>query len=402
MDLAAPPIKKLKSDSTIGSVSTAYIGYRFPDATTQPIVERINWQTDAVNSKTFFHEFIGKRKPCVIQNFPFPYEKSSIVQELQSMETKVQVEQRLDDTERFGQRRTKDRQITMTIAEFLRKKSPLLYLSTQESHVDGTDDNHDTGSKMNHKTYIPPPFYGPPCNRLQRLPQDLECSGNLRLASCHLWMGHANKAHSGLHHDFHDNFYVLLAGRKHFRIYSPADAPFMAMHGENPKVHFNGLISYPNNPSRPDGIPIMPSDNDTLDIDDTPETQCVIGKGFDYESADEEAGFEEGKDDFSDASEVDVESLQSSDSVPCHFSWIDPTIPKDRIVSTYPLFQNVIECSVELVAGEVLFLPASWFHCVTSHKSEADSFHVAVNYWYYPPVRLNNFECPYQECAFQK
>ena len=30
---------------------------------------------------------------------------------------------------------------------------------------------------------------------------------------------------SGLHHDYHDNIYVLLRGHKTFRLYSPADAP---------------------------------------------------------------------------------------------------------------------------------------------------------------------------------
>lgn len=433
------PSKRLKTDATESISSTAYQGYRFPDTTNSPPqIERIDWQDPAVNSTTFFEQFVSKRKPCVIQNFPFPYAKSSMIQELQNMDTKVQVEQRLSDTEPFGQSRSKDRQITMSVAEFLKKKSPMHYLSTQEPPVDSISENDDQEAKQSNETYIPPPFFGPPCNQLQRLPSTLACAGKLRLASCHLWMGYANKAHSGLHHDFHDNFYVLLAGRKQFRLYSPADAPFMGLQGENPKVLFNGLISYPDNPSRPDGIPIPPSEKGELDDwEEGSEPPCIIGKGFDYKSDDEEAEFEEGRDDFGDGSDNDEQSDTSDNPeqtnepdkrLPNHFSWIDPTAARDRIDATYRLFQRATECSLNLgssvptpnfqnhsgaagVAAEsgsviqpvhptVLYLPASWFHCVTSIQRGADDIHMAVNYWYYPPDRLNECEHPYQDKSF--
>lgn len=61
---------------------------------------------------------------------------------------------------------------------------------------------------------------------------------------------------------------------------------------------------------------------------------------------------------------------------------------------------------VELSAGEMLYLPASWWHEVTSTSgpSSADNsvkdgadIHMAFNYWFYPPNALDNFETPYED-----
>lgn len=51
-------------------------------------------------------------------------------------------------------------------------------------------------------------------------------------------------ASSGLHHDFHDNLYILLRGRKTFRLYPPSCAPNMYTYGKLHKVYPNGRIVY--------------------------------------------------------------------------------------------------------------------------------------------------------------
>lgn len=51
-------------------------------------------------------------------------------------------------------------------------------------------------------------------------------------------------ASSGLHHDFHDNLYVLLQGRKRFRLYPPRAAPHMYTQGRLRHIHRNGRIVY--------------------------------------------------------------------------------------------------------------------------------------------------------------
>jgi hypothetical protein len=64
----------------------------------------------------------------------------------------------------------------------------------------------------------------------------------------------AAAASSGLHHDFHDNLYVLLRGRKRFRLWPPQKAPHMYTHGKLRRVHDNGRIVYAGQgPVLPDG-----------------------------------------------------------------------------------------------------------------------------------------------------
>ena len=49
---------------------------------------------------------------------------------------------------------------------------------------------------------------------------------------------------SGLHHDFHDNLYLLLRGCKHFELYPPTMASLMYTNGTISKIHPNGRIVY--------------------------------------------------------------------------------------------------------------------------------------------------------------
>jgi len=49
---------------------------------------------------------------------------------------------------------------------------------------------------------------------------------------------------SGLHHDYHDNLYILLRGEKQFSLFPPSDADKMYTYGEIAKIHHNGRIVY--------------------------------------------------------------------------------------------------------------------------------------------------------------
>lgn len=51
---------------------------------------------------------------------------------------------------------------------------------------------------------------------------------------------------------------------------------------------------------------------------------------------------------------------------------------------------------VHLKPGEMLYLPASWWHEVTSSSSDEPT-HMAFNYWFYPPDGLKKFEEPYED-----
>ncbi len=54
---------------------------------------------------------------------------------------------------------------------------------------------------------------------------------------------------------------------------------------------------------------------------------------------------------------------------------------------------------VTLEAGEMLYLPSSWWHEVTSSSGadDSESIHMAFNYWFYPPNQLHDFDEPYED-----
>jgi len=90
--------------------------------------------------------------------------------------------------------------------------------------------------------------------------------GNLVPHQISLWQGCTGKgssSSSGLHHDFHDNLYLLIRGRKRFRLFPPSAAELLHVFGHMKKIHKNGLIVYalPQDnagpvPVRADGAPM--------------------------------------------------------------------------------------------------------------------------------------------------
>lgn len=342
----------------------------------------------------------------------------------------VQVEKRFSADESFGQNRTKSRQIHMTMRQLVDKlKCPegeLLYLSTQQPPPDDKE-------KV-------PAASQTPCAQLlhaKKIESTLSWGSTLNLESCNLWMGSSKAgSSSGLHHDYHDNFYLLVQGVKQFRLYSPDTAYSMSTYGAIEKIHFNGVISYIGAEIRADGTPVeratTDGDNNHCDDEDDGasdndegEEEIVLGKGFDYQSDEEEEEIVDldGPDDFDELVDKASHHNDSSDDEdedetatgedenavqrPNSFSRIDPT--NNVNVNLYPEFQACKEYIVELKAGQILYLPAGWFHQVTSFNSFEPSngttttqqnksqVHLAFNYWYHPPDRLDWFSSPYTD-----
>ena len=74
--------------------------------------------------------------------------------------------------------------------------------------------------------------------------------------------------------------------------------------------------------------------------------------------------------------------------------------PKDKSLDDFPKFKKAAKpFVVELSAGEMLYLPASWWHEVTSSSTGTgdDAVHMAFNYWFYPPNKLDSFDQPYED-----
>jgi hypothetical protein len=404
------------------AVKNEYKGYSFPtaDDCSVPVLT-----AEEATPEYLFSEFISQRRPCVINTLPLITGGTSGVAKLQIDKAKlvevageevssafpcfvswdhntgsrfltqytffaqmVQVERRLNSEEIFGQNRSQERQLEMTVSSFCEKLSnskdgaaDLLYLSTQES-----PENE---------------IFTTPCKQLLKagtIRDKLSWAGDLALQTCNLWMGKSETGtSSGLHHDFHDNFYLLIKGSKSFRLFSPDSAFSMQTYGEIERIHANGLISYVGSETNIDGSPIdVASDEED---DENEEEAVTLGKGFDYESEEDDGDydgevFENGRDDFDEMTEeskdADAESSASAGGGtarrPNNFSQIDL---HGRSVSEFgkdlPTFSNQRECRVNLEAGQSLYLPAGWFHEVTSKSSKTATEHIALNYWYQPP-----------------
>lgn len=152
----------------------------------------------------------------------------------------------LDDTTRKGtafqrsQRFGKGKSVRMMFADFLERVESgdeSLYLSTQN-----LDESEDGSQKSC------PLLSMPPATQIVRagyLPVHVDLMGHLILSSVNTWMGRSAKgSSSGLHHDFHDNLYVLLRGKKTFQLWSPDSALAMCTAGTISHVYENGRICY--------------------------------------------------------------------------------------------------------------------------------------------------------------
>ena len=433
-------------------------------------VDRIS--TSDLSPEGFFDSYISKRKPCVMTSLPTlttendndnqGAQKKSIritkdlLESVAGNQT-IQVERRYHTNETFGHNRTADRQLLLTIRDFLQIMSRN---TTTSSPADQNDCVHNIDARLLYwstQEDNDDPF-NVPCRQLvdrQLIPKTVPLAGNLILSSCNLWIGKTATSKndtvgvsSGLHHDYHDNFYLLLQGRKRFRLFSPDCAPMLAVHGKIQRIHSNGRISYVGNEARADGVPLAclnkpetkeatvgegTTEIEKLDDDEEEEEEeFVLGKGFDYVSEDEDdQDIDEEKDDFDEVMQEENNTKSSEttrvtngdkrrvkdDTHPDSFSRIDVN-RKDTaaLENEYPGFISCRQVVVDLNAGEMLYLPAGWFHEVTSFSdsgagsgdSGADDgnylydCHMALNYWYHPPDKLDDFENPYQDDFWKK
>jgi len=148
------------------------------------------------------------------------------------------------------------------------------------------------------------------------------------------------------------------------------------------------------------------------------------GAGSSGDGPDEDGGDEDEDDDdepiLGPKHDEDDSDGKGDHSEPPSFSAIPPSLlhahlnlPTTAIpppdVSVSSIFPNLQKARqpyvVELSAGDMLYLPASWWHEVTSSSSSSpseeegrkdDGVHMAFNYWFYPPT-TSDFDEPYED-----
>ncbi len=75
---------------------------------------------------------------------------------------------------------------------------------------------------------------------------------------------------------------------------------------------------------------------------------------------------------------------------PVSFSHIDTTLDEAVLRERFPEFLTVAPLFCDISAGQMLYLPAGWFHEVVSSSAESGSpMHMAFNFWFHPPNKLD-------------
>ncbi|KAG8461701.1 hypothetical protein KFE25_001319 [Diacronema lutheri] len=381
-----------------------------------------------IDARRFFEEFVSRRVPAVVDGLLTDPEWRAHARWTDAYlaaaagAQAVRVERRADDGGgAFGRGRT----VRMRFGEFLRRAGAgdeRLYLSAQPlpEGVDGPTELHA------------PPLRG----RLSRdAPIRPRLLGRLVPQQLNMWMGSsAAPSSSGLHHDFHDNLYVLLRGRKRFALYPPHRAREMATVGQIERVHANGLVSYARVPTRADGLarvllarrPRARSAPLTAGraaaLLDAAEAAlgaaCARGargaelaaleRAVDVAEAAMDAAMEAALDGggcSDDASGSDDDNGTDTPGAHGRARAGGERLPDNFCTRPPPCTLRPL--IVELRAGQMLYLPASWFHEVSSSDAREqvggarEVGHLALNYWLHPPDTAD-FDAPYAHAHWQR
>lgn len=152
----------------------------------------------------------------------------------------------------------------------------------------------------------------------------------------------------------------------------------------------------------PNCLPIDSDDND--EEGDKPLTgedanYMVVKSSQDHSSGKNQRSFDHSHDSETHKSKRQRPNESSEDATvktdpPSNFSRVPTDASIEELKKNYPLYINALKHSIEVTinAGEMLYLPAGWFHEVFS-KSSSDG-HMALNYWFHPPDS-DEFNRPY-------
>ncbi|CAH0515944.1 unnamed protein product [Peronospora belbahrii] len=419
-------------------------------------IERI--PVGSVTPEEFFAKFVCTRTPVILTGYiqdeeftaPSKWSKSNNRLIELAGDTKLTVERRRDMHEKFGKGITVEMPFRKLL-NLVASGDEMHYLTTQE--VAFEEDGR-------------PEIMAPFMKQLQQdFPLRPKLMGHLIPQNINMWMGNNTHGSStGLHHDHHDNLYILMRGKKRFRLYSPGDADKMYVRGRILHVHPNGLINYVGKETTPYGadpaaekkalaaIEKNQAERELAEAEEDAEAgepgaksrleaaeerlekamfgvlRADNGDEDDEEFEDGVFCFEESEAEGDGESEIDeldeialdpdekteknMTAKRDIDQIeiayPVSFSQVDTfrlrgEHAQHKLQSEFPKFRQAKVAICVLEAGEMLYLPASWFHEVESFGSAQGNGHLALNYWYQPPDQLlpEHFAVPYSSPFWQ-
>ncbi len=399
-----------------------------------------------LTKETFYNEYVKQRRPVVLEGKLDDLNGLKLWQNdnkhLRKMagKEKVMVEVRSKSTESFG----RGNEIPMTFAQFL-------------DLVEAGDDNHylttqDVEANEDGQPDLMAPF-------MKTLKDDFplrpDIAGNLIPQNINLWMGNnsGDGVSSGLHHDYHDNLYIILRGRKRFRLYSPKDTENLYPRGSLLQIHPNGRINYEGEETTAFGADLqsdlaakaskaqeiaeqrlieaekaleegrsgaekeveiaekmleeamdalidIETENNEDECDDVNLDENLVEE----EDANEEMKQESGGNDDDEDDEEEYGGfnrlVDKTVKDPDNFSQISVRDLSniENLQKGYPRFEKATAAFCDLSIGQMLYLPASWWHEVKSFGTQEG--HLAMNYWFHPPDS-GNFLAPYTSDFWQ-
>lgn len=213
-----------------------YAGFRPSPGWTPTVVP------PSITRERFFLDYVSTRTPAIISGTVDPALQAGDWASLP--DALVHVEKRDPLRKTYGTGVKVEMRLSKLFALIDRGEEGL-YLTTQP-----LPDDASSGK--------PIALFGSPLSELAwQFPLRPRLAGNLAPSSVNLWLGASREgSSSNLHHDFHDNFYVLFRGRKRFTIAPPSDAVSLSPYGSIACIHGNGLINYGATVTRADGAPI--------------------------------------------------------------------------------------------------------------------------------------------------
>ena len=428
--------KKVKSTNSVNQ----YTGWKVPSNNYDlPIINigsgSANDGESEITPESFYNEYVRQRKPVILRQkniSDIDSDSNYILSDLSKLhkwkdidylKSQVDSKQIVMVEQRSCSNPTKStfgngHEISMTYHKFL----SLIASGNDDRHYLTTQDVHSNSDGR-------PDLMSPLMKNYQHdFPLQPRIMGNLIPQNINLWMGNTNTSShqegvsSGLHHDYHDNLYIVLRGTKRFRLYSPHDAERMYTRGTLAKVHPNGRINYQGEETTAYGADVKSDmaakaakrkENAERMLEEAERAMEEGVEGADQLLEEAEVELEKAMDDILDAEMEDDDNDEEDDQRvfetfgdeknrvvdktvkdPNNFSKIKPNMLDDGNVlkKSFPEFLNATSAFGTVQEGDILYLPASWFHEVTSYGGSGG--HLAMNYWFHPPDG-DNFDHPY-------
>ncbi|CAN3375017.1 hypothetical protein DIURU_005181 [Diutina rugosa] len=192
---------------------------------------------------------------------------------------------------------------------------------------------------------------------------------------------------SGLHHDHADNLYVVVSGVKRFTLFPPSNVYDLNTVGTVYRVFNSGVIDYVADSKSPNWHQLR---------DDGAVVAQVEAWKNGKEAEETSEGNIGGENDYNNKAKHPP-SFSTIPPALLHIDDVEDDEYREKLMAltreSYPQLLSLPRLTVWLKPGEMLYLPTGWFHEVSSF---GDQPHIAVNYWFIPPV-TGKYADPYHD-----